>query len=688
MKSYFLFSLAFAAAFAGAAGPDSYSWKYYRPTNTGIQGDYCDGIYIDSDFNPWIGGYNPSFEEGGLSKYIQSENRWINISNVDYKEIGHPELTGVSRVSDIVKDAYGTLWMGTGRGALSFDPAVGPKSLKRHHVGNSAMPGGWCTGVETAPDKSLWFSSYSTVWGNAGVSRYDLGRKQWSAHPAYGDGTLAVQPKAGSGYYYVWAKHIVTGNMARFDSQSNAWTQFAPATNAPRDLPGRTCTDAKGNTWFYRYTDNSGFFTRLDARRPDGTWLNVPVPTLPAVTPQIWAFHAYGNRQALLVDGNNHTWQFNGASWVDLGAWREGAFTTDVTIDEKGNIWVVGIEGAAKRDPGTGQWQRYRVTNTSQPDFFTGDLTLGPNKEIMATANAGPGVGGLTKFDGTRWLNYNNATYGLGEDFNFNSDNADAVLYRPSNGAYVANPLYAGLYQQSGNSWLPIGGPTTVEEAVEDSQGRLWALGEYFDLRYRRTNGTWADQDLIGIGMRLQKDPTRPGTVVALTGFQVMRTDGTYRFSRTVEDFPELEPQSDSFQGMAADQNGIVWIGTTVQLGVGGTGGGLIRLDTKTGSYTIQTFDGGWNLPGQWVTPLATTSDGRMWFSYESETEALGRGLGWTDGTEVKSFPAPFLGEAQWGGLPHAQIVDLEVRPTDKGYELWMSCMSRGIAVLRVTERP
>lgn len=686
MKSLILSLIALAAASSGAAGPDHYSWKYYRPSNTGIQGDYCDGIYIDSDFNPWIGGYDPSFEEGGIAKLIQAENRWINFSNVDYREIGHPDLTGVTRVSDIQRDSNGTLWMGTGRGALSFDPAVGPKSLKRHHVGNSAMPGGWCTGVETAPDETIWFSSYSTVWGDGGVSRYDLKRKQWTAHPAYGEGTIAVQRKPTSGYY-VWAKHILSGNMARYDSQTNSWTQFAPTTNAPRDLPGRTCTDASGNTWFYKYTDNSGFVTRLDMRRPDGTWWNVPLPTLPAVTPQVWAFHAYGDRQALLVDGNNHTWQFNGASWIDLGAWREGAFTSDVRIDGKGNIWVVGIGGAAKRDPGTGQWQRYRVTNTSQPDFFTRDLTLGPNQEVMANANAGPGVGGLTKFDGTRWINYNNSTYGLGFDFNFSSDNADAVLYRPSTGRYVANPMYAGLFELNGNSWMPIGGPSQVEEITEDSQGRLWALGPYFDLRFRRPTGTWADQDMLGIGMRLQKDPTRPGTVVALTMFQVMRTDGTYRFSRTVEDFPQLEPQSDTFQGMAAGPDGIVWIGCTVQLGVGGTGGGLIRLDTNTGQYTMQTYEAGWNLPGQFVQPLAVTPDGRLWFAYDSETQALGRGLAWTDGTQVKAFPAPFSGEAQWGGLPHAQISDLEVKTTEKGYELWMTCVSRGIAVLKVTKK-
>jgi len=59
-------------------------------------------------------------------------------------------------------------------------------------------------------------------------------------------------------------------------------------------------------------------------------------------------------------------------------------------------------------------------------------------------------------------------------------------------------------------------------------------------------------------------------------------------------------------------------------------------------------------------------------------------GLCWYDGVNVGSFPAPPGGEPQWGGLPHRQIEDMEVREIPGGYELWMSCVSRGIAVLTV----
>ncbi len=119
---------------SSADPPQSYSWKYYRPGNTGVMGDYSDALWIAPDGTPYIGCYDPFFEEGGFSRFIAAENRWENFSNVDYPVIGDPENTGAARISDIAPDADGALWMGTWRGALYFDPAVGPelaRSLRR-----------------------------------------------------------------------------------------------------------------------------------------------------------------------------------------------------------------------------------------------------------------------------------------------------------------------------------------------------------------------------------------------------------------------------------------------------------------------------------------------------------------------------------------------------------------------------
>jgi hypothetical protein len=661
---------------ASAHAQPSFTWRYLRPGNTGIQGDQCDAIWIGPDNDPWFGSHVPSWEEGGLAKFVQAQNRWINISNVDYPVIGHPNDTGTSRVSDIAQDAAGNLWMATGRGALRFNPTLGPSSLTKFDNTNSALPGGWNRDVDIAPDGSLWFASYATTWGGGGITRYIPATNTWRLWPNLGDANLAVQPKPAGGYW-VWAPG--SGACQRFDSATQTWTNLGTSIGTPAGLPGKDCVDDAGNIWMFRLTGDFGQSV-LDCRRPNGTWIGTQVPTLPAV------FRAFGNLQALLVDGNNTTWRFDGTTWSSLGQWHPGAFTSDVNIDALGNVWVSGTGGVAKRDTTTALWQRHRLTNNGQLDGFNEDLAIDPaTGNLWACANGAPGIGGMEMFDGTRWLAFNNEQYGLGQPWPWTTDNAQAIYIRPSNGAVIVNPTFDGTKQLLNGTWSTIpGGSSKVIEYVEDSLGRLWGLGEYFSLGTYQ-NGTFTNHGIAAWGQRLAKDLDRPGTVWAQAGFEIVRTDGVYRFSRTIEDFPELTAQSDTFSGLAVDHNGVAWVGCSVMFGAGGTGGGLIRLDASTGTSTMLTYEAGWPFPGTFVSPLIVTPDGKLWMQYDTAYPYTQRGILWWDGTAMGTFPAPPGGEPQWGGLPHAQIADVELKLIPGGYELWMSCTSRGIAVLKVT---
>lgn len=677
-RSFWLLGIALQA-FADVPQP-TYTWRYYRPSNTGIQGDYCDALWIGADNDPWIGGYEPGFEEGGLAKFIQDENRWINISNVDYPEIGHPDATGVTRVRDITPDGLGNLWMGTGRGVLKFNPAIGPTSLKRYDAGNSPWPGGWVTNIEVAPDGTVWASGYATAWGGGGLMRFNPSVGAWTYLGSGWEEMLAIQPRPGGGYY-VWAADR-PGSIAqtsRYDSTTQAWTTIPSNSGNPRNLPGNKCVDASGNLWIYRVLPD-GFNVVLDCRRPNGAWVGVP----PHPGGGASVTHAYGAVQAL-TDGGGQVWRFDGTTWLGLGDWGNINWTYDLGIDSEGAVWACGIGGAAKRDAATGHWQRYRVTNTSQFDYFNNDLTTHQESgEVWATANAGPGAGGMTHFDGTRWSGYNQLTYGLGFAWPFPTDNSHSIYQRPSSGAVVVNPMFNSTSQLSGSTWTGLpGGSSAVIQYVEDSSGRLWQLGEYFALSYW-TGTAWNNVGIAAWGTQLRVDPDRPGTIWAHAGYEVVRTDGTYRFSRTIDDFPELTSQSDTIWGMAVDRDAVAWLGCSVYLGAGGSGGGLIRLDANTGTYTIMTCEGGWTLPGRYVTPWVVTPDGRIWMTYTNTYQSFDGGLCWYDGEVTGVFPGPVDGAMQWGGLPHTQIKDMEVREIPNGYELWMSCLSRGIAVLTV----
>jgi hypothetical protein len=669
------------AASAGFGGDAEYTWKYYRPGNTGIQGDYNDAIWVGPDGDPYIGGYDPSFEEGGFAKFIRSENRWENFSNVDHPVIGHPDEQGCVRVRDIVPDATGQLWLGTWRGALTFDPAVGADSLVRLGPGNSGLIDDFTWDIDRAPDGTMWFV-------NGGIVRYNPATGAWTRWDV-GAPFMSVQPKAGGGYL-VWSSERppFQGYTFMFDSDTEDWTviDVSYPNGDPGDvagMPGKDCVDEAGNFWALRLT-SPGDFASLDYRRPDGTWVT-PSEPYSGATFDIWAFTAYGDGQAVLVDGQGQVFQCNGSTWRSFGVWRPGAFASAVDVDGDGNVWVSGSGGAAMRDALSGQWQRYRVTNTSNFDSFNRDLTIDESTGSVYTgANAGPGVGGMVRFDGTRWTGWNPLTYGLGHDWPFPNDSCEALAYRASNGRVAVSPLdwLYGIHEWTGSGFsalLPSGGAVRM---CEDSLGRLWALGEYYSLSYYE-GAAWESRPIVGWGEKIQRDPARAGTVWATTGNEIVRTDGAYRFSRTIEDFPELQPISDQFTGLAADRDGIAWVGSWTQNGATG-GGELIRLDAETGSYEMLRHDEGWPFPGSYVRPLAVTPDNRLWMIYDSDYPSTDLGLCSWDGSEVVVFPAPAGGEPQWGGLPHAAIADLEVRVIPGGYELWMTCVSRGIAVLTV----
>jgi len=646
--------------------PAEYSWKYHRPGNTGVMGDYSDALWIAPDDVPYIGGYVPQFEEGGFSRFIESENRWENFSNVDYPVIGDPENTGTARVSDICPDANGALWMGTWVGVLYFDPAVGPSSLVRYDRFNSPLPGGRTMDLSVAPDGSVWMAIY-----NGGLARFVPGTETWTVW-GYGSNengwpgwsvtsSAAVQPKPGGGYI-VWIEDAF--GIATYDSDTDLFTELPnnDVTGEIQDIPHDDACDDAGNCWMLRYTTPGQGYT-LDYRRPDGTWVSPPQP--PFAFYGFDAFRAFGDGQVIRIGGNNEAWYFDGAVWADLGSWRPGGFTYAIDMDSKGNVWVSGNGGSARRDAATGQWQRYRITNTAFMDYFIRDIAFAPNGDVWVTENAGSGVGGIGVFDGERWHNHNIYHYGLGVDWPFNCDNADAITFRESSGNVAFNPTNNGIREWDGSSYSTLETGSTSDGLVEDSQGRLWTMGNYYSLRYHDGSG-FQSVPIDGWGANVVRDESRPGTVWACANFEVVRTDGDYHFSREVPDFPELNSLHDVLTGVAAAPDGVAWVGSTE---------GIIRVDANDGTHQW------WHstnsaMPADQVTPLVVSPDGLVWFT-NFNSQGFERAIIWFDGTEFGTI-------TRAEGLPHEQIYDAEVREVEGGYEIWLACASRGIGVLTV----
>ncbi|MFN8138939.1 MAG: hypothetical protein U0R49_03980 [Fimbriimonadales bacterium] len=663
-----------------------YTWRYYRPGNTGIQGDFNESIWIGPDGDPWIGGYDPQAQEGGIAKFIQSQNRWLNVSNIDYPVIGSANDVGYIYVSDMVADGRGNLWIGTMRGALRMNLALGPASLVRFDSSNSGLPGGATADISLAPDGTLWFSSYSTMWGGGGLTRYDPTTNRWTHMSNHGGDKIAAQPKQGGGYF-IWAAPpgYIMDNVERWDSNTNSWTSFPPVAGNPSHLVSKNSVDDSGNVWIRRWYGNQGE-EKLDCARPDGSWVSPPLPP-PNGNVSVSALLAFGNLQALMVDGFMHLQEFNGVAWTDRGAVPHNSWIDDLRRDSVGNVWLcgTGMGGALKRTAATGAWQRYRITNTSQFDLFNKDLALDPlTGNVYACANAGPGVGGFVKFDGARWKGFvNDLDYGLGGPWPFpNSPQSEAIYVRRSNGHVVANPINDYTHEFDGVNWISLnGGPDQVQNYVEDSSGRLWCAGHYGGIGVFET-GNYRGVEGGGMFNKVYADTQRAGTVWGCLDYHVVRTDGNgYRFEATMSDFPLLN--GSSFSGLAVQPDGVAWAGT---YSPGSQfANGLVKINPNTGSKQVMfRYGGNWPFPGEYVQPVAYTPDGRLWLAYGKEYPFDDMGLCWWDGVNVGKFPAPPNGEWRWGGLPHYILTDVEWRTVPGGYELWMACFSRGIAVLKV----
>jgi ligand-binding sensor domain-containing protein len=139
-------SLAIASTPAAgwAAGPAK--WSFYRPTNTGIPGDYVTSIAFDSAGKRWLTANDPIWDEGGLARF--DGKTWKDYTNVDGK-------APAFNMDSVRIDAAGTPWMASDRG---WSPS------RRDHV--HRHPDG-------RDDLGRCFRRHALAVPQGGVARYD-----------------------------------------------------------------------------------------------------------------------------------------------------------------------------------------------------------------------------------------------------------------------------------------------------------------------------------------------------------------------------------------------------------------------------------------------------------------------------------------------------------------------------------
>ena len=651
------------------------TWRLIRPSNTGVPGDFTQTIFIDDDDTPWIGGYITFWEEGGVAHF--DGVNWRVLNNVDCPQIG--QQIGSPRFNDIVKTSDGIMWIGSDQGLLRFDPSEEPWCVTKYTPANSGIAGASVNNIDIAPDGTLWMACDTFGSSSAGgLSQYDPVTDTWNSWDTSNGlpwwsgwdwvDYLAVQPDAGGGYT-VWFGSAEMG-LTTYKEGLFIWYGSPTPPNVdplPYSTLGKDPVLDNGD--MLMSTEDGIAF-----RHPDGTYTVIGAGPGGVGGSDIARVEPISGNRVLLGTFHADVYLWDG-TWTGLGNWGSGNHTYVLTEDSKGAFWAGGIGGASKYE--NGAWQRYRLTNTGMIGYFPDAVAISPvNGDAAMSGNAGPGVGGfdIMHRDGT-WTNANPATYGLGLDWPYPTDNTSALAYRP-NGSLLFAPTNNGVKEltDEGDFIEHIANGWPIEHIAVAGNGRAWASTGSGTAFQELADGSWrqfSQGDGVPVGgiTDIVADPNDPDAVFIGAAFGIVRTDGV-SWEVTPREAVGLNLDTLGYHVWSFDiaDDGTMWIGSGI---------GLFHYDPATGLYDTYDLSNS-PLPSDDIHHVEVAPDGAVWISM-------------FDGT----FPYPGgvaqLKDGVWSvwsqgssPLPHNQHQDLESHPIPGGYEMWIATASEAMAVITV----
>jgi len=651
---------AITAALALSATAAVPRWTIHKPSNTGVPGDTTLDIVVDADGKPWIPGYIPFWEEGGMSRFDIATNTWFPVTNVDYPEIASP------RFNDIDIDADGIMWIGSDDGLLRYDPQL--DTIVRYDKFNTPMPGDQIGTVSLAPDGSIWLAIHNHGESPpGGLVRFDPVLDTWNVWTTanglpWGDDWpgwdwidyAAAAPDDGGGY----TVYFGSMEMGAATYKNGVFTLLADEGTIPTiwGIASDDPVDDMGHTWL---STDLGLYRR----DPDGSMNFVGSPASGAV-------EAFSGGRAGLRTSNGGIYIYDGSTWSYIGTWGGAAGTYALAEESPGVYWAGGVGGAARYSEGS--WQRYRLTNTGMLSYFMNTIDFGPDGKVYVDANAAAGVGGFDIFDGERWTCVNDLNYGLGPDWGRPSDHVEVLCAR-SNGKLALDWDIGGLHEWDGANFNSLNPQWNTFALEEDTLGRLWSGTSGNLFLYEGGNYTTFDTNnspMLAFDVKsIEADHQNPGFIYAATGLGVVHTDGVTWNVYPREMIGLSEWTIGHFIGWAEPAaDGTLWLGT---------GLGVYHFDPATGQYDNFTPANS-TLPSDDISQIEVTPDGSVWISTFGDDFPYYGGLtrfdgfNWTTWTMTDS------------PLPHNQIRVLTSRTVPTGYELWVGTASEGIAVLTV----
>ena len=575
------------------------NWKYIRPSNTGLGGDYYLCIRVDKCGDKWTGGFLPFWSEGSLTRF--DGEKFTNWSNFE-------GFLPADRVYDIAFDSQNEIWVATNGvgngvahgGIVHYDGT----EWTTYNSTNTPLPADDIRGIAVDLQDRIWATFWNTSEGIGGVCRFD--GSNWTIYLPGTSGlpSYTVDKIVADNQDNIWVG--TDFGLAKFDG--NTWTNYDENNSG---LMGHVIRDVEYDPETERlYVVTGNAINILE----NGQWTYLTHENAPISSTGLWAIDAKDGKMIITTVGGTYlTYVFDGTNWINH---PEIDHTYDARIDNEGNFWTAGNGAVMKYDGNN--WTTYNSKNTGLTGMFNDDLFIDSTNKVWFASNDN---GGINRFDCPTWQDYNPYNAGLwpspidytgsgrgiaedslGDIWMVYSGAPGGVIQVPDGN--VDNPENWVVWDNS-NSGVSL---QFLKRAAGDLTGNLWVgyEGACSVSRYSHDTNSWTNFNLFQLGQT---------TCGAGSGIKSIRVDidnnvwicglaGLAKFDQTNWTFySELNtPMQQGFvMDIAFDTADNKWIATEH---------GLFRFDGTNWTEFNMSNSGFF---GDFITAVVVGNDGTIW---------------------------------------------------------------------------
>ena len=367
------------------------NWKYIRPTNTGLGGDYFRNIEVDKCGKKWTGGYLPFYSEGSVVRFDDSVfTSWSNfegyIPNAQVYGIAFDQSNGVwvACNANINFNEHG--------GVAHYDGTTWAKWDST----NSPLATDYMNAIVIDHNNNVWatFSDFGTSQG--GVAKYN--GTAWTVYTPSNSGlpTTEVTDIDVDAQNNIW----IGSNLGLIKFDGLNWITYTTSNSG-------ISFDQISDVEVDESTNKVYAATSISIDIYDGTnWTHINNSNAPFGNINLTEIDARGDTVMIgSLGGTSGAWIYNGSSW---SSHVSPAHVKDVRIDNDGYFWTCGNGFVEKFDGSS--WTTYSSMNTGSTSMLNNDVFVDSKNRAWLSSDVN---GGINMFDCPKWQDYGPYNYNL-----------------------------------------------------------------------------------------------------------------------------------------------------------------------------------------------------------------------------------------------------------------------------------